>query len=362
MADQQQSYLLRQGVDAWNTWRTQHKKVKPNLRGAALSEANLSGANLSEADLSRADLYKADLRRAALSEANLIGADLYKANLYSAHLSEADLSGATLDRADLSFAHFSGANLNFAHFSGATLIGADLSRATLGGAVFSKAIMLGTIFGNVDLRMVKGLETIVHFGPSTIGTDTLMRSEGDIPEVFLREAGLSDTFITYARSLAQHPIEYYTCFISYSSKDQEFAERLYTDLRSKGVHCWYAPEDIEIGDKIRPLIDETIRHYDKLLVVLSEHSIASSWVAYEVEKALNKEPEGTPNVLFPIRLDQAVLTCTTLWAEDIRHTRHIGDFERWKEHDAYQKSLQRLLRALNSSKTKKERSKGKRTS
>src|SRR6266496_2937647 len=133
MADQQQSYLLRQGVDAWNTWRTQHKKVKPNLRGAALSEANLSGANLSEADLSRADLYKADLRRAALSEANLIGA--------------------------------------------------DLSRATLGGAVFSKAIMLGTIFGNVDLRMVKGLETIVHFGPSTIGTDTLMRSEGDIPEV-----------------------------------------------------------------------------------------------------------------------------------------------------------------------------------
>src|SRR6266536_2125750 len=203
MADQQQSYLLRQGVDAWNTWRTQHKKVKPNLRGAALSEANLSGANLSEADL---------------------------------------------NRADLSFAHFSGANLNFAHFrgatligadlSGATLIGADLSRATLGGAVFSKAIMLGTIFGNVDLRMVKGLETIVHFGPSTIGTDTLMRSEGDIPEVFLREAGLSDTFITYARSLAQHPIEYYTCFISYSSKDQEFAERLYTDLRSKGVHCW----------------------------------------------------------------------------------------------------------------------------
>jgi hypothetical protein len=27
-------------------------------------------------------------------------------------------------------------------------------------------------------------------------------------------------------------------------------------------------------------------------------------------------------------------------------TRHIGDFTRWKEHDAYQKALERLLRDL----------------
>jgi hypothetical protein len=32
----------------------------------------------------------------------------------------------------------------------------------------------------------QGLETIIHDGPSTIGTDTISRSEGDIPEVFLR--------------------------------------------------------------------------------------------------------------------------------------------------------------------------------
>src|SRR5437879_9269024 len=92
----------------------------------------------------------------------------------------------------------------------------------------------------------------------------------------------------------------YSCFISYSSKDQAFAERLYADLQSKNVRCWYAPEDLKIGDKFRVRIDESIRLYDKLLLVLSEDSLASNWVAYEVEKALNKEPEGTPNVLFPI--------------------------------------------------------------
>src|SRR6266436_5046549 len=100
------------------------------------------------------------------------------------------------------------------------------------------------------------------------------------------------------------PIQFYSCFISYSSKDQEFAERLHADLQSKNVRCWFAPEDLKIGDRFRVRIDESIRLYDKLLLILSEHSLASNWVAYEVEKALNKEPEGTPNVLFPIRLDK----------------------------------------------------------
>jgi hypothetical protein len=34
------------------------------------------------------------------------------------------------------------------------------------------------------------------------------------------------------------------------------------------------------------------------------------------------------------------------WAADIRRTRHIGDFTRWKEQDAYQQAFQRLLRDL----------------
>ena len=48
-----------------------------------------------------------------------------------------------------------------------------------------------------------------------------------------------------------------------------------------------ADEDMNIGDKFRVCIDESIRFYDKLLLVLSEHSLAGNWVAYEVEKARN---------------------------------------------------------------------------
>jgi hypothetical protein len=145
---------------------------------------------------------------------------------------------------------------------------------------------------------------------------------------------------------AMSPIEFYSCFISYSSKDQEFAERLHADLRSKNVRCWFAPEDLKIGDKLRPSFDEAIRIHDKLMVLLSEHSVSSPWVEKEVETAFEKERREKRTVLFPIRLDDAVMETNEAWAADIRRGRHIGNFRDWKNHDSYKKAFERLLRDL----------------
>jgi hypothetical protein len=38
------------------------------------------------------------------------------------------------------------------------------------------------------------------------------------------------------------------------------------------------------------------------------------------------------------------------WAAEIRRTRHIGDFRRWKDHDEYQKAFGRLMRDLKAGK------------
>jgi TIR domain/Pentapeptide repeats (8 copies) len=385
MADQEQLAILQQGREVWNTWRREHPTTRPDLSGANLGHANLSGANfyqaklgdanishtnlskavlrgafLSDANLSNADLSNADLSFAGLLHVNLNHANLNDANLSYANLGHANLSVADLIDANLDHAHLNSADLSNAHLSGAHLSNADLNdahliEADLSDTDLSYAAVGDTIFANVDLRNIKGLETVRHLGPSTIGTDTLERSQGDIPEVFLRGAGLSETFIEYAHALVHKPIDYYTCFISYSSKDEAFARRLYSDLQSTGVRCWFAPEDMKVGDKIRQRINESIRLYEKLLLVLSKHSITSSWVAYEVERALNKEPQGAPHVLYPIRLDKAILTCETEWAQDIKQTRHIGNFERWKtNHDAYQDNFNRLLHALQSDKTTKK--------
>jgi len=321
MANQEHLDILKQGVQAWEQWRKENSDV----------QINLSAADLHGVDLHGVDLSWATLTAATLTAATLTAATLYNVDFRYADIDGVDLNGADLDGADL---------------RGADLTGADLSEADLSNADFNAAIVGSTRFGNVDLSVAKNLETVVHYGPSTIGIDTIYLSQGNIPEAFLKGAGVPDSFIDYMRSLVSNPIDYYSCFISYSSKDQAFAERLHADLRSKGVRCWYAPHDMKIGDEIRPRIDESIRMHDKLLLVLSESSLASTWVKKEVETAFEKEAKQNRLVLFPIRLDETVMHTPQAWAADIRRMRHIGDFTRWKDHDEYQKVFERLLRDL----------------
>ena len=362
---------LREGVEAWNTWRAQNPDIQPDfseanlggadltranlgrvnlrgtdLRGVELGEANLGGAYLGGAYLVEAKLVGANLIEANLVEAKLVGANLVRAKLvraylYGAYLAEANLYGANFDGADLRWANLVGAD-----FGKAKLVGANLSRVDLSGADLARAELYDTIFADIDLTDVKGLESCVHQGPSIIDHRTLERS-GKLPLSFLRGCGLPDTFIDYLPSLLNQPIQHYSCFISYSSKDEALAQRLHADLQDKGVRCWFAPEDLKIGNKLRVRIDEAIRIYEKLLLLLSEHSMTSTWVENEVETAFDKENErsGEP-VLFPIRLDTAVMESKTGWAAAIRRTRHIGDFSNWKDHNEYQKGLERLLRDL----------------
>jgi hypothetical protein len=80
-----------------------------------------------------------------------------------------------------------------------------------------------------------------------------------LPQVFLRGCGLPDSLIEYLPSLLNQAIRFYSCFISYSTQDQEFADLLHCDLQNKGVRCWFAPHDIAGGKKIHEQIDSAIR-------------------------------------------------------------------------------------------------------
>jgi hypothetical protein len=161
MANPEHLAILEQGVEAWNKWREENPKERPDLQEANLQGANLSGADFSGtvlegANLSMANLNKAQMNEATLSGANLIwtvleGANLSGANLSGANLSEAiligaDLSGAILIGADLREADLRWTNLNKAQMNeailnGADLIGADLSWTDLSGARLSVAYL-----------------------------------------------------------------------------------------------------------------------------------------------------------------------------------------------------------------------------
>lgn len=376
MANPEHVEILKQGVEGWNEWRRSHPKIKPDLSGAILNDKTLSYVNLSmayliqgnfdrailmnsnfsyaslmgvkfrQADLSGSDMRYSDLRRVDLKGANLSGSRLEGTKWGKANLESADLTGASLAGADLIDADFRGANLTQADLKGVGCWHADFTGANLKNADLTDCWIGGTIFGDVDLSSVLGLATIDHHAPSVVGIDTVYKSKGNIPEAYLRGCGVPEDFIKYARTLVGKAIDYYSAFISYSSKDHDIAERLYTDLQSKGVRCWFAPEDMKIGDKFRQRIDDAIRIHDKLLVILSEESIASAWVEEEVEAAIEREKREKRLVLFPVRIDEAVIESNQAWAASLRRMRHIGDFSRWKDHDSYSKAFERLLRDL----------------
>jgi uncharacterized protein YjbI with pentapeptide repeats len=339
MANPEHLKILQRGLEVWNKWINELRERHFALHGEI---PDLTGANLRGARLSGASFICTDFKGAFLGGADLTDSYLYEADFRSADLKHADLRGADFRAADLRGADLTSAELDHADLRGAKLRGADFTDVGMGD----------TILWDNDLSEVKGLEMVRHYVPSVISIDTIYKSQGNIPEGFLRGCGVPEDFITYMRSLVAHPIQFYSCFISYSSKDQDFADRLHADLQNKGVRCWFAPEDLKIGDRIRDRIDESIRLRDKLLLILSEHSIESGWVEHEVESALEEERQSGRTILFPIRVDDAVMGNSKAWAALVRRTCHIGDFTRWKGHDSYQKAFDRLLRDLKAEEKK----------
>ncbi|MGA8877107.1 MAG: toll/interleukin-1 receptor domain-containing protein [Candidatus Korobacteraceae bacterium] len=354
MANPEHLEVLKQGVEHWNQWRKEHPDVLPDLSDAILQRAKLGGANLSRADVRRVDLREADLSRTNLSAARLRRTILYRADLSGADLSEANVTkanliGANLHQANLGAADLSGALLSWAILKGANLDGANLGGTSLREASLVEARLRNTIFADVDLSAVKGLDTVVHEGPSTIGIDTVFKSRGKIAEVFLRGCGVPDAFISYIGSIVGRPVEFYSCFISYSTKDQQFAERLCNDLQANGARCWLAPHDATGRNGHEP-IDDAIRLHDKLLLILSEHSMNSDWVKAEIANAREREEHEKRQMLFPITLvPQENIRQRELFGTDsAREIREylMDDFSNWKDHDSYQRAFQQLLKDL----------------
>ncbi len=91
------------------------------------------------------------------------------------------------------------------------------------------------------------------------------------PPVYLRGCGVPEDFITYVPSLSgtMQPIQYQSCFISDSSQDEEFARRLHEKMRGEKLRVWFAPEDMQGGQKLIEQIDRAIQVNDRLLLVLS---------------------------------------------------------------------------------------------
>ncbi len=320
MANEKHLEILRKGVKVWNKWRAENQGFRPDLSNAKLANEDLSYADLSHANLSCAELSRTKFLRAYFR---------------AAHLRNADLSSADLARAEVA----------------------------------------STIFANVQLRNIKGLASVVHHGPSTVCTDTLRLCEGKLPDEFLKGCGLADweieaarlydpdlseadrTDITYKIHAIQreNPVQFYSCFISYSHADKDFARRLHDQLQERGTRCWLDEKQLLPGDEIYEEVDRAIRLRDKVLLCCSETSLSSWWVereidtAIEKERQLHKEHEEQRLALIPLNLDGYMFEWEGAHATTLQD-RLAADFTDWEKDDAkFEEQFERVVLALTDS-------------
>jgi uncharacterized protein YjbI with pentapeptide repeats len=326
MANEEQLAILKQGVEVWNKWRSENSEVDVDL-----SEADLVLAKFSGADLSRANLSSAWLARADLSGANLGGADLRGAKLMDANLMDANLMDAYLR-----------------------------------GSNCSEVMVGGTVFVDLDLRQAAGLDDVYHVGPSTIGTNTLTKSVGKIPEVFLRGCGLSDWEIEMAKLYdpnlsngernqalykiydlqSNQAIQISPLFISYSHGDHEFVDKMDKHLTEKGIRFWRDIHSLKAG-RIERQIDQAISQDQTVLLVLSEHSLKSDWVEHEVRKARDIAKNAGRDTLCPVALDDS-------WKKSPWPARvmeqimeyNILDFSGWQDDSKFDSMFRKLIDGL----------------
>lgn len=308
MAHPQHQAKLNEGVEAWNRWRRESPDIRPYLREADLRRSDLSGADLSGAHLGEANLFSANLCSADLRSANLTGVDLSEADLY----------------------------------------GADLTGAWAASARFV----------NVDLRGVRGLDAVIHSGPSTVGIDTIYKSNGQIPPAFLRGCGVPDALIAYIPSLvaAQTGIEYHSVFLCYSIEDHAFAERLSTDLDANGFRCWFNPHNTENGDSTKNRMDCSIQMLDKQLLILSRASIYSPWIRSEIERAQLRGLKENRRIIYPVsicsveELEKWQETDPITGRDYAREIREcfVPNFSNWQDSYSYRQVFDAMLRELRS--------------
>ncbi len=357
MATQEHLAVLYEGVNAWNEWRLHESVLRPDLSDVTLRECDLTwanlrgaimrGADLISADMTEADLSEADLSEGCLRGASLRGAILDWAFLRSADLRGADLGGAMLSDANLSGADLSGADLSGAKLTGANLTGANFFGANLTGAVFLEAQAAETKFGNVDMSEVVGLSTVRHSGPSSIGIDTVYRSHGEIPEVFMRGAGVPESFIGFVKSLEGQKQQMYACTISYAGADQRFCDRLYADLQARGIRTWYFPKHSKRSKEFFQEIQIYNRIFDKVIFVCSKHSLNPRSIVHEIDTNLKRERMEHKDVFYPVLLDDFLYTAWQHPHKRLVEERVAADFRGWTRSDnRYQQGLKKLIASL----------------
>lgn len=377
MGSQSLIEIAKKGRAAIAKWRRSNPDALLNLSDADLQDVDLRGANLKRADLTGTDLRGADLVGAQLGEAELTRADLrgarlvkadcYQTRFFKATLREAECSGAYFRHADMTQVDLSGsdltkadlidANLSNGSLKEACLLGTDLSRSCLTGVDVRDAVVGWTVFGHLDLTQPLGVDQIRHVGPSTVGLDTAVLSNGKLPPEFLRGCGISEGILQNWDASFGHPFEQVSGFIRFAPDDASFAQHLYRLAQEKGLRCWLDEAPETATKRHARSSPATYESTERVLLCASKASLTSWWIEDELERVFNREKKlkkqtgRDVRLLYLLNLDGFMFGGDWKHARDKQLAKQAVDFVGWRRNEAkLEQELTKLLQTMTGGK------------
>lgn len=115
----------------------------------------------------------------------------------------------------------------------------------------------------------------------------------------MEACSLRSDFLEPRTFMASPPV-----FISYATADNEIAQRVCKVLETRGISCWIAPRNVPAGMDYGHAIVDGIKKSRVMVVLLSETSGASRYVAREVERAVTHEVSLLPIRLAPMNIPE----------------------------------------------------------
>ena len=89
-------------------------------------------------------------------------------------------------------------------------------------------------------------------------------------------------------------------FLSYSSEDKEFAEKLANDLSKYKFPIFFDRWEIKVGDSIVEKINSALGKMTDLVIILSVNSLKSNWVKKELSSGLMKKLKDNSVSILPV--------------------------------------------------------------
>jgi len=220
-----------------------------------------------------------------------------------------------------------------------------------GSPRFNVLFELGFLAGRIGVQRTVLLVTDpkVHLPSDLMGTPYIQVDTGhgrDLSTAVAPAAAAIRKIVASLGHRVEHSSDSFLCFISYSWNDQTFAAQLYDDLEKVGVRCWLNAKEMRAGATISEPIDRSLEARDKILLIVSQASINSSWIRQEIETAIGLEEARKRTVLFPIRLDDSVLSSKSTSEIKQLQDKYIVDFSGWQNSADYRRSFSRLVRDL----------------